>query len=540
MTQTATRVEEKILRFDKFAGGMMIALAWGPLFHSNVHAQSSHLTRLGNFGAGEGEAQAVYASGTIVYFGVGAQLRIASFARPEAPQTMGHLRLSEKIADLTGVEISGQQLVLAVGGPRLFIVNVDNPFDPLLANTIEIGGAGEGVAAAGTLVHIAAGSRGYKIIDLADLFHPMVLAEIDSLAYCESVALENSLACLAAGKRSHLIGIANPAQPVWLGKIEAPPGGHHQYAGLHRGQAYVCDYNLGLQVYDVSNPAQPRFLAAAASGPQAEHVVFAENLAYLANGENGIRIFDLTNPAAPLPLGMLDTPGSAASLFFVAEAAPPPPPIIQEEVHDAETLNYLLFRAQDTSAVRGGKFPLIVSLHGIGERGSNLQRLKSDGLPRILDGNNDFPFYVVSPQCPAGTEWYYDRTDLLVRKLIDKALALYPVDRRRVYITGYSMGGIGTWDMGIRHPGVFAAAAPIASRGEEGWNVCAMTEIPVWAFHGENDELVPLSAAQRIVEQFQNCGGEVTFTVYPNTGHDSWTKTYANPRLYEWLLSKNR
>ena len=528
------------MRFRLFTRCLCIFAMPCLISSSLLHAQARHVTPFGNFGKGEGEAQAVYAAGTIVYFGVGAQLRIANFAEPGNPQTIGQLQISEKIADLCGIEISGQQHVLAVGGPRLFVINVDNPFAPLLAHTIEIGGNGEGIIVAGTIVHLAIGNGGYKILALADLFHPAVLAEIDSLAYCESVVVENSLACLAAGSRSHLIDVADSSSPLWLGTIETQPGGYHQYAGLRHGHAYVCDYNLGLQVYDVKNPARPRFVTAIATGPQASRVVFAENLAYLANGESGIRILDLSHPAAPQQLSWLDTPGSAASLFFVPESAPPPPPIIQEEVYDAETLNYLLFRAQDTSAVQGGKFPLLISLHGIGERGSDLQRLKNDGLPRILDGKNDFPFYVVSPQCPARTEWYYDRTDLLVRKLIDKALVLYPVDRRRVYLTGYSMGGIGSWDMGIRHPGVFAAAAPIAARGEEGWNVCAMTEIPVWAFHGENDGLVPLSAAQRIVTQFQNCGGEITFTIYPNTGHDAWTKTYANPHLYEWFLSKSR
>ena len=505
-----------------------------------LHAQSNSVTRLGNFGGGEGEAQAVYAAGTIVYFGVGAQLKIASFAQPDAPETIAQLALSEKIADLAGMENSGQQYVLAVGGPRLFIISVDNPFDPQLAGAVTMGGTGEGLAVKGAIVHVAAGGGGYKIFDLTEISRPILLAAIDSLAYCESVTLENSLACLAAGQRSHIVDVANPARPIWLGKIDAAAGGYHQFTGLRHGHAYVCDYETGLRIYNISNPALPVLVAALAIGRQAARIVFAENLAYLAQGEDGIRIYDRSAPAAPQALGRMDTPGSAASLFFVAESTPPPPPIIQEEVYNSSSLNYLLFRAQDTSAVKGGKFPLIISLHGIGERGSNLQRLKTDGLPRILDGNNAFPFYVVSPQCPANTEWYYDRTDLLVRKVIEDALALYPVDRRRIYLTGYSMGGIGTWDMGIRHPGLFAAAAPIASRGEEGWNVCAMTEIPVWAFHGENDNLVPLSAAQRLVTQFQNCGGEVTFTIYANTGHDAWTKTYANPQLYEWLLSKSR
>ncbi|MGH7492861.1 MAG: dienelactone hydrolase family protein [bacterium] len=505
-----------------------------------VRAQSSQVTRLGNFGRGEGEVQAVYAAGTIVYFGVGRELRLANFADPKNPQTISTLELTENIADLAGIEISGQQHLAVIGGSRLFLVNVDNPFAPQSVSSIEVGGTCEGVAVAGTVIHLAAGERGYKIFDLANFSSPLLLAEVDSIAYCESVVLQDSLAGLAAGHGSYLIDISNASQPQCLGKIKAQSGGYHQYVGLREGNAYVCDYNLGLQVYNVSRPTKPQFVASVATGPQATRVVFAENLAYVANGENGVRILDISNPGAPTPLGGLDTPGSAASLFFVAESAPPPPPIVQEEIYNHSALSYLLFRAQNTSALKDGKFPLIISLHGIGERGSNLQRLKATGLPRILDGQNNFPFYVVSPQCPATTEWYYDRTDTLVRKLIDDVLTRYPVDRRRVYLTGYSMGGIGTWDMGIRHSRLFAAAAPIAARRENGWNACAMTGIPVWAFHGEHDEVVPLSAGQRIVSEFQNCGGEIIFTIYPNTGHDAWTKTYANPRLYEWLLSKSK
>lgn len=504
---------------------------------TSVHAQSAHTSRLGNFGQGEGEAQAVFAAGTLVYFGVGAQVRIASFADPQNPAVMAHLALSEKVADLTGVEIDGRQHLAVVGGPRLFLIDVDNPFAPQLAAALPLGGNGSGVTSRGTIVHVAAGEAGYKIFDAAV---PALLASVDSLAYCASVALAGDVVAVAAGTRSHLLDTAQPARPVWLGKITAAAGAYQRYVGLHHGHAYVCDDHLGLQIFNVADPARPQFVAAAATGPRVARVVFAENLAYVANEEEGIRIFDISQPATPLPLGWIDTPGSAAALVFVADQEPPPPPILQEQVYDAGSLNYLLFRALDTRALREGKFPLLISLHGIGERGSDLQRLKADGLPRLLDGNNSFPFYVISPQCPARTEWYYDRTDTLVKKLIDKALTLYPVDRRRVYLTGYSMGGIGAWDLGIRYPNLFAALAPIASRGEEGWNVCAMAEIPVWAFHGERDTVVPLAAGLALVNRLRACGGEVTFTIYPNTGHDAWNRTYSNPQLYDWLLSKSR
>lgn len=206
----------------------------------------------------------------------------------------------------------------------------------------------------------------------------------------------------------------------------------------------------------------------------------------------------------------------------------------------APDLNYLLFMPNNADAVIDGKFPLLVSLSGIGERGSDLNLLKQEGLPEILDGWNSFPFIVIAPQCPPTTEWYYDRTDTLIRRMIEQALVSLPVDPQRIYLTGYSMGGIACWDMGARHPDLFAAIIPIASRREAGPNLCNMRDIPVWAFHGANDPVVPLPLGQGVVNIFRSCGGKAKFTVYPGVGHDSWTQTYANMEVYEWLLKQSR
>ena len=168
-------------------------------------------------------------------------------------------------------------------------------------------------------------------------------------------------------------------------------------------------------------------------------------------------------------------------------------PIIQQEIYDPSTLNYLLFMPRDTTAVENGKYPLIITLHGIGERGSDLWKVKNEGLPKILDGNNTFPFIVVSPQCPSTTEWYYnDGVQQLVNKMIDSVIARYPVDTNRIYLTGLSMGGIGTLDLAIRYPKRFAALIPIAFRIEDGWDLCTIKDIPMWAFHGQRDPIIPI------------------------------------------------
>jgi predicted peptidase len=215
-------------------------------------------------------------------------------------------------------------------------------------------------------------------------------------------------------------------------------------------------------------------------------------------------------------------------------------PIVQQEVYHAASLDYLLFMPTATTALQNGKYPLILSLSGIGERGSDLQLLKRDGLPKILDGFNSFPFIVVSPQCPSSTEWYYDRTDTLLKQLLDIVVQRYPVDTMRVYVTGYSMGGIGSWDLAIRYPRRFAAVLPISARREPSWDPCTMHDLPVWAFHGAKDDVVPLTKGQDVIDAFRACGGEAKFTVYPDAWHDAWTRTYGNPDIYEWLLKQSR
>ena len=216
-------------------------------------------------------------------------------------------------------------------------------------------------------------------------------------------------------------------------------------------------------------------------------------------------------------------------------------PIIQQEIYDPSTLNYLLFLPRDTSATINGKYPLIISLHGIGERGSDLWRVKGEGLPKILDGKDTFPFIVVSPQCPSSTEWYFnDGVQLQIDKLIDSVIARYPVDTSRIYLTGFSMGGIGTLDLAIRYPHRFAALIPIAFRIEDGWNVCTIKDIPMWAFHGQLDPIIPLFKAQSVIDTLSSCGGNPTFTIYSDLFHDAWTRTYNNSEIYDWLLTKQK
>jgi len=180
-------------------------------------------------------------------------------------------------------------------------------------------------------------------------------------------------------------------------------------------------------------------------------------------------------------------------------------------------------------------WPLLLFLHGMGERGRNVQDVTKHGPPKMIAAGDEFPFVVVSPQCPPDHWWHDVEDDLLA--LIDEVSATCAVDARRVYLTGLSMGGYGTWTMGRKHPERFAALVPICGGLLPGYDLAPLATRPVWAFHGAKDPVVPLRESQWIVDAVRDLGGDIRLTVYPEAEHDAWSETYANPALYEWLLS---
>lgn len=203
----------------------------------------------------------------------------------------------------------------------------------------------------------------------------------------------------------------------------------------------------------------------------------------------------------------------------------------------AAPLRYLLFLPQGYGRSSGKERPLILFLHGMAERGDDLSLVKRHGIPKIVEQRPGFSFIAVSPQCPEDAFWHEHHGAL--KALLDQITAEHAVDPNRVYLTGNSMGGYGTWSLAIACPEIFAAIAPICGGGSPEM-VCALREVPVWAFHGANDQVVDLTQSQQMVEALQACGGNVRFTVYPDAGHDSWTRTYEDPELYEWFLQHER
>jgi predicted peptidase len=205
---------------------------------------------------------------------------------------------------------------------------------------------------------------------------------------------------------------------------------------------------------------------------------------------------------------------------------------------------YLLFLPKDYAAQSGPEWPLILFLHGAGERGDDVGLVALAGPPKIARERPDFPFVVVSPQCPKGQSW--DTKTVLA--LLDQVQATHRIDRRRVYVTGLSMGGYATWRLAALHPERFAAAVPICGGGEMLDLLLARREKPaaykslgIWAFHGAKDTTVPLNESERMVEHFRKVGvTDIKLSVDPAAGHDSWTKAYADPQLYDWMLAHRR
>lgn len=204
------------------------------------------------------------------------------------------------------------------------------------------------------------------------------------------------------------------------------------------------------------------------------------------------------------------------------------------QADDASKLQYWLYLPPGYADSQE-KWPLIIFLHGSGERGDNLDAVKKHGPPRLTAEGKDYPFVIISPQCPSNQRWNATHLD----QLLSSSLKNLNLDPHRVYLTGLSMGGSGTWSWAAQHPQRFAAIAPICGGGDP-TQAEKLKDIPTWVFHGARDTAVPLSRSQQMIDAMKAAGGRPEFTIYPEAGHDSWTETYNNPKLYEWFLEQRR
>lgn len=210
---------------------------------------------------------------------------------------------------------------------------------------------------------------------------------------------------------------------------------------------------------------------------------------------------------------------------------------IEVEVKETRSLDYLIALPEGYKA-EGDAVPLILFLHGAGERGDDLNKVKMHGPPKMVEKGRDFGAIVVSPQCPAGS-WWSDETDMLIA-LLDKIEKDYNVDKNRIYVTGLSMGGYGTFALCAKQPERFAAAVPICGGGLL-FDARRLSKLPMWVFHGEADNVVPVEESQRMVKYANERGGKLAkLTTYPGVGHNSWDKAYGDEAMWEWLFAQMR
>lgn len=214
-----------------------------------------------------------------------------------------------------------------------------------------------------------------------------------------------------------------------------------------------------------------------------------------------------------------------------------------EKSHRFETtaLDYLLYLPGDYHEGGGTHWPLMLFLHGRDESGNDVNLVKRHGIARVVEESEDFPFITVSPQCPSSTDWVALVEPLM--SLLNAVTREFQVDRQRIYLSGLSMGGRGTWALAVEYPETFAALVPICGRVPDVdqflEKVKVLKEVPTWVFHGAKDSRVSVQNSDSIVAALSQVQANVRYTVYPEADHDSWTETYNNPELYRWLLNQS-
>ena len=218
-------------------------------------------------------------------------------------------------------------------------------------------------------------------------------------------------------------------------------------------------------------------------------------------------------------------------------------------------VRYLLL--PPTTIEAGRRYPLVLFLHGAGERGVDLSKVLIH-LPRQMiepEYRDRFPCFFVVPQCPEGAQWVdADWGDLVSRPMakqptpalrmamavLDHTVESEPIDRRRIYLTGMSMGGYGAWEMAIRRPERFAAMVAVCGGGDE-TRAGALEGLPIWATHGVEDNVVPVERTRRMVQAVRQAGGDPRLSEFPGVGHDSWSPTYAlSSGILDWLFRQVR
>jgi len=184
----------------------------------------------------------------------------------------------------------------------------------------------------------------------------------------------------------------------------------------------------------------------------------------------------------------------------------------------------------------GKKYPVVLFLHGAGTRGEDIKILTGNPFMKMTQKYEEFSFITVAPHCKSGTWFDYFET---LKRFVEFVASAPFTDPERLYLVGSSMGGYGSWQLAMSMPAYFAAVIPICGGGMA-WNAGQLIHVPVWAFHGEIDNVVCVDESKRMVAAINKKGGNAKLTLYPDTKHDSWTPTYNNPEVFAWLFAQRK
>lgn len=193
--------------------------------------------------------------------------------------------------------------------------------------------------------------------------------------------------------------------------------------------------------------------------------------------------------------------------------------------------HYLTYLPQQYDSTKHKRWPLVIYLHGKSACGNDLSKVSRYGLPFFMERGMHIDAVALAPQCPEGNNW---TTEDWFTPFLKEVCKKYRIDTTRIYLTGMSLGGFGTWDLAIKYPRRFAAIAPLCGGGRP-QQVCAIKDVPIWVLHGDLDEQVPIQRSEEMVEALRKCGGNPKFTVLKGFPHDIH-RTYSDENLYKWML----
>ena len=201
-----------------------------------------------------------------------------------------------------------------------------------------------------------------------------------------------------------------------------------------------------------------------------------------------------------------------------------------------DSLKYLIYYPKNYDSTSQKKVPLLLFLHGGGQSGADIKKVRKHGIPKLIESGKEFPFILLAPQNPHLSKYWEEAA---VMALLEKVMQDKNVDPDRVYLTGYSRGAFGAWSLAMQYHDIFAALAPVSGAVPASYAIW-MEKIPIWIFHGEDDPIISIKESEGIVTKLKELGHDPRFTRYPDTKHNAWDSAYAKSELYEWMLAQKK